>query len=605
MESLKPDFARYSLEERVSLIKTALGLTPADIIVTSVNLVEVNTGSILEDTAILLKGRRIAGILKTREIGRFRGDNTLVLDGRNQYVMPGFIDSHIHIESSMLDPIGFSKIVLKHGTTTVVADPHEIVNVLGIRGFELFVEASKYAPLKILLEIPSCIPPTNPSMGLETPPNTLTTEDLDSMINTGNVVGLGEVMDFLSVLNADEKLLEKIKYSIENNLVVDGHAPLLLPEELNAYISAGILSDHESTNINEAYEKAWRGMYLYIREGSAWRDLEALVKILRGSDCKLCAFTSDDVNVVDLIEKGAMDRIVNKAIQLGLDPVKAIQLATINPAMRLHLEDHIGLIAPGRLGDIVFSSRIEYIQPTTILANGEIVYYNGKLVREFKRPQYPDYALNTVRISDELIDKIDIGAVVAGSRGVVRVNVIRVEPGSALTKHIVEELRVVDGRIQPSPERDTMHVGVVYRHSSSGGYSTGFIQNLGFKYGAVAQTIAHDTHNIIYAGWSINDIKRAIKRIKEIQGGIVIVDNGEVVVELPLRLAGLMSIEEPEVVYEKYKSIVKKLEERDAVFEYIFMTLSLVSLPVIPEIRITDRGLIDVRKGRIIPLIAE
>jgi len=346
-------------------------------------------------------------------------------------------------------------------------------------------------------------------------------------------------------------------------------------------------------------------MYLYIREGSAWRDLEALIKIVKESDCKLCTFTSDDVNVVDLIEKGAMDRIINKAIQLGLDPVKAIQLATINPAIRLRLEDHIGLIAPGRLGDIVFSPRIEYIQPTTTLASGEVVYYDGKLVKEFKRPRYPDYALNTVRISDDLIERIDIGPVVERNREVVRVNVIRVEPGSALTKHVIEELRVVDGRIQPSPEKDIMYVGVVYRHSSNGGYSTGFIQNLGFKYGAVAQTIAHDTHNIIYAGWSINDIRKAIKRIKEIQGGIVIVDNGKVVVELPLRLAGLMSIEEPEVVYEKYKSIMKKLEERDAVFEYIFMTLSLVSLPVIPEIRITDRGLIDVRKGRRIPLIAE
>jgi len=222
VESLKPDFTRYSLEERVNLIKTALGLIPADIIVTSVNLVEVNTGSILEDISILLKGRRIAGILKTRDISRFRGDNTLVLNGGNYYVMPGFIDPHIHIESSMLDPIGFSKVVLKHGTTTVVADPHEIVNVLGLRGFEIFVEASKYTPLKILLEIPSCVPPTNPSMGLETPPNILTAKDFNSMINTNNVVGLGEVMDFLSVLSADEKLLEKIKYSIENNLVVEG-----------------------------------------------------------------------------------------------------------------------------------------------------------------------------------------------------------------------------------------------------------------------------------------------------------------------------------------------------------------------------------------------
>ena len=597
-------FTKYNLQNRVLLVKVARGLEPADTILSNINLVEVNTGSILEDVAILIKGSRIAGIVSSRVIEKYRGRDTIVINGKNSYALPGFIDLHIHIESSMLDPIGFAKIALQHGTTTVVADPHEIVNVLGLKGLEVFSKVSRLLPLKILLEIPSCIPPTDPAMKLETPPSNFTIEEVKYALSFNNIIGLGEVMDFISVLEGSSRVYERIKLAVDYNLVVDGHAPLFSPEELNAYIAAGITSDHESVEIREAYEKAWRGMYLYIREGSAWRDLEALVDIIKRTSCKLCVFVSDDVNILDLFERGHMDRVINRAIELGVDPIKAIQLSTINPAIRLHLEDHIGIIAPGRLGDIVLVDRLEKIEPTTILANGELIYFNGIPVKTINSVEYPSETLNTVKINPKLVDSIDITPRVSEDISSVKVNVIRVQPGSTITKHVVEELNVSSRRIQPSPRRDIMYVGVLYRYSESGGYSVGFIENLGFKLGAVAQTIAHDTHNIVFAGWREDDIRLAIKRLHEIQGGIVVVDRGKVVAEIELRLAGLMSIEEPEIVYKKYKDMIKKLNNYGVVFKHLFMTLSLISLPVIPEIRITDRGLIDVKRGKIISLIA-
>jgi adenine deaminase len=598
-------FTKYDLAERVSLIKTAMGLLPADKIITNVKLVEVNTGDILEGVCILIKSRRIAGIVKGDCVDRYRGDKTLVINGDGYYAMPGFIDLHVHIESSMLDPIGFSKLALKHGTTTIVADPHEIVNVLGLEGLKVFAEAAKKSPLKILLEVPSCVPPTDPSMNLETPASLFPHSEFVEALDLEGIAGLGEVMDFLSVINANEGVLRKIMHASSKDLLLDGHAPLLTPEELNAYISAGILSDHESTNLSEALEKAWRGMYLYIREGSAWRDLEALIDIVKRRDCKLCAFVSDDVNVVDLVEHGHMDRIINRAIELGLDPVKAIQLATINPALRLDLEDHIGIVAPGRLGDIVLSKRLERVEPETVMASGELIYYRGELVKGIDSVEYPSRALNTVKVDIETIDNMDISPKVNLESGLVKVNVIRVEPGSALTKHVVEEVEVSSGVVLPNPKKDVMYVGVLYRHAPKGGYSVGLIQNLNFKLGAVAQTVAHDTHNIIFAGWSEGDIRLAIKRVVELQGGIVVVDRGRVVAELPLRLAGLMSIEEPEVVYERYKRLTRVLKEHGSDFEYVFMTLSLVSLPVIPEIRITDKGLVNVKKGELLKLVVE
>jgi adenine deaminase len=442
---------------------------------------------------------------------------------------------------------------------------------------------------------------------LETIANIIGAEEVEKLAAMEGTIGLGEVMDFVSVLNANEYVLKKIEIGHRYCLIINGHAPLLRGEDLDAYIDAGIWSDHESTYYEEALEKVRKGMYVFIREGSAWRDLKALLPLIKDSriDYRFLSFASDDVNVIDLINEGHMDRIINLAIEYGVDPIKAIQLATIGPAMRIHLEDHVGVIGPARIADIVFTRNIEYIKPHTVIANGEIIYYKNELKKEFKQPQYPEYALNTVKIAriprpEEFYPRTNI------PKEKVKVNIIEVKPGSALTKHVIEELPVRNGYIKADLSKDIIYAAVIDRHKATGSMGKGFIKGLGFKAGAIAQTIAHDTHNLIVAGNSVEDMSLAVKRIWELQGGIVIVDHGEIIGELPLRLAGLMSIEEPEIVYKKYKSISEKLRERYGLeFESFFMTLALTALPVIPEIRLTDKGLVDVGKAKIIPLIAE
>ncbi|MGC9181586.1 adenine deaminase [Thermogladius sp.] len=594
---------KYDISERANLIKTARGLLPADIVVVNANVVSVTTGEVLENRAVLVKGRRIAGIVNSNGVSRYIGPDTLVIDGRGGYVAPGFIDPHIHIESSLLDPYGFSKVALRHGTTTVVADPHEIGNVLGVEGVRIFAEASLKLPLKILIDIPSCVPATSPSMGLETTAHVITARDIEKLADLENVVGLGEVMDFVSVVNSSEEVLEKVKVAYEKGLVVNGHAPLLPEDMLNAYISAGIFSDHESTEGLEALEKARRGMHVFIRQGSAWRDLEPLLQSLSKVDCEVCSFTSDDLNVVDLFEKGHMDRIVNEAIENGMDPVKAIKYATLRPATRLHLQEHIGVVAPARLADIFTFSRLEYVVPETVIANGGVIYYKGELKKEFVKPVYPDYALKTVNLK-RLPAPEDLVPRASASKGTVKANVIEVKPGSALTKWVREDVEVVDHR--PVLGEDELYVSVIERHKGSGSIGRGIIKGLGVRIGGLAQTIAHDTHNVIVAGRDPVDMSLAVKKLAEIQGGIVAVHEGEVLGLVELRLAGLMSVKEPEEVYSEYKNFVNRLREKlDVEFESFFMTLALVALPVIPELRITDKGLVDVMNAKLVPLFLE
>ncbi len=602
-----PSIFKYNIEERARLIDTIRGRRKADLVVSNVNIVSTPTGEILEDKAIIVSGRRIAGIVDSRNAERYIGEQTIWIDAGGAYAAPGFIDPHIHIESSLLTPRGFAKTVLPHGTTSIVADPHEIANVLGRRGLELFIEESKNLPLKILIDIPSCVPATDPKYGLETTGSTLDAEDIGYLADLEGTYGLGEVMDFVSVTNASRNILEKLRIAHEKGLVINGHAPLLMGEMLDAYIDASIWSDHESTSVEESLEKLRKGMYVFIRQGSAWRDLPALSKLLLeyDVDCRLCGFASDDVNVMELFEKGHMDRIINEAIMLGIDPVKAIQLATIGPAMRLHLEDHIGVLGPARLADIVLTPSLEKIKADTVIANGAVTARNGGLVAEIPEPDIPGFAKKTVNIKKipepvELVPKAPVRS------GRVKVNVVGVQLGSALTKWLIEELDVVDGYIKADPLRDIVYAAVLDRHKATGSIGKGFIQGLGFKAGAIAQTIAHDTHNLIVAGNRPEDMVLAIRRIVELQGGIVIADKGEIIAELPLPVAGLMSDEEPVKVYNTYKGLIGRVrEEYGLEFESFFMNLALVALPVIPELRITDKGLVDVARARLVPLIAE
>jgi len=595
------------LETPRNLVKAALGKIKADLIIKKTNIVNVVTGEVLEKWDIIVYDGYIVRVDKINDLEKYIGNKTVIVDGEEYYSIPGFIESHVHIESSMLNVREFGKLAAIHGVTSIVADPHEMGNVLGIDGIRYFIEESRYSPVRFYFEVPSCVPAVDPSLGLDSGGKTIDAGQVAMLMQDPGIIGLGEVMDFISVLNAKTEVFVKIASAKLLGKVIDGHAPLLSGEKLDAYLVAGITSDHESTKLEEALEKLRKGMYIFMREGSAWKDLEALSKLITkyNIDTRRITIAADDISVEDLVEKGYLDYIVNKAISLGIDPIKAIQMVTINPAEHLKLDDRIGIIAPGRYADIILSPSIETINVQTTIINGEIIYKDGKwLYKEPGTYNYPEKARKTINIRripepDELLLKAPI------EHGSVLVNVIEAIPGSALTKWVKDELKIENGYIKSDPERDIIHIAVLDRHHGSGNIGKGFVKGLRLKKGAIAQTIAHDTHNLIVTGTNTNDMIEAIKAVVKAGGGIALAVEGEVKALIELPIAGLVSDKDYITVYNQLKYMEEVIKDYGVNFNNIHMTLGLIALPVIPELRITDKGLVDVINGKVIRPIIE
>ncbi len=596
------------LEKPRKLIKAALGEVKADLVIRNTRLVNVVTSEIIDNTDIVIyEGYIVRVDSPIDNIDKYIGDKTIVVDAKGSYAMPGFIESHVHIESSMLNVREFGKLAAMHGVTTVVADPHEIGNVLGVDGIRYFIEESRYTPIRIFFEVPSCVPAVDPSFGLDSGGQIIDAGHVAVLMQDPGIIGLGEVMDFVSVLNAKSEVLVKIAAAKLAHKVVDGHAPLLSKDKLDAYIVAGIESDHESTRAEEALEKIRKGMYIFMREGSAWKDLKELAKLVTKYkiDTRRLTLAADDISVEDLVEKGYLDYIVNLAIEYGIDPIKAIQMVTINPAEHLRLDHLIGIIAPGRYADIVISPSIEKIIVEKTIINGEIVFDKGKwLYREPGVYIYPEKALKTMNIK-EIPKPHQLLVKAPAKNGVARVNVIQAIPGSALTKWVVEELSINRGFIEADPSRDILYIAVLDRHHASGNIGKGFVKGLKLSKGAIAQTIAHDTHNLIVAGTNLNDMVKAVEKIVEVGGGIVLVVDGAVEAIIRLPIAGLVSDENYMSVYKELKSMEEKFHKLGIDFNNLHMTLGLIALPVIPELRITDRGLVDVFNAKIVDPIVE
>ncbi len=594
----------FSLFEKPrNLIKAALGEIKADLVVKNAKLVNVITREIIEDTDIVVYDGYIVRIDNPiRDLDKYIGGKTVVVDASKYYVLPGFIESHVHIESSMLCVREFGKLATMHGVSTVVADPHEIANVLGVNGIKYFIEESRYTPVRFYFEVPSCVPAVDPSYGVDSGGEFVDAGQVAMLMQDPGIIGLGEVMDFVSVLDARTEVLVKIASAKLAKKVVDGHAPLLRGEKLDAYLVAGIESDHESTDPLEALEKLRKGMYVFMREGSAWKDLGRLVKLVTeyGVDTHRLTIASDDISVKDLVEHGYLDYIVNKAIEYGVDPIKAIQMVTLNPAEHLRMDHLIGVIAPGRYADIVFTPSIDRIVVEKTIIDGVVVYSNGEwLYKPIGSYSYPERAYKTMNIKSipephELLVKasIDEGEVVA--------NVIKAQPGSSLTKWVREKLSVHGGYVRADPGRDIVYIAVLDRHHASGNIGRGFVSGLGLKKGAIAQTIAHDTHNLIVAGSNPRDMVVAIKELVGIGGGIVLVIDGRVEAVIRLSIAGLVSDRDYMTVYREHIGMEEKLKSIGIDFSNIHMTLGLLALPVIPELRITDRGLVDVFNAKIV-----
>ncbi len=584
-----------------SLIATALGREKADLVLKNITLINVYTGELLENMDVAVKNGRIAyvGPNANHTVGSF----TKVVKGKGKFLIPGFLDAHIHIESSMLTPLHFSEAVLPHGTTGVFVDPHEIANVLGKKGVKYFIEEAKLAPIRIFVEVPSCVPATPEDIT----GGKLGPREVSELLEDPYTIGLGEIMDFHGVLSLRNDILEKIAEAHKLNKIVDGHAPALSGKHLAAYIASGITSDHESVEAWEVIEKARLGMYVMLREGSAWRDLDKTIKAIinHNIDVHMIVFNTDDRNPYDIVYEGHIDYIVRKAIELGLDPIKAVQMATINVARRFKVEDHIGGIAPSKLADFLILKNLEKVNIEMVFVNGNLLARDGKsLWKPPENYEIPKYLYNTINIKRILLPE-DFKLKAPISSGIVKARVIGIVPNKAITKHLILDVRVKNGEVVSDTERDILKIAMIERYTGEGKVGLGLVHGFGFKYGALASSIAHDSHNILVVGVSEEDMAYAVNKLVEVGGGLIFVANKKIEALVELPVAGILSDKPARVVAEKLRKLTEAIRKAGSKLDEPYMTLSILGLLVIPELRVFNKGLFDVLKNSVVNVFVE
>jgi len=565
-------------------IEIARGLRPADILLQGGKIVNVLSGEIYGANIAISNGRIVG-------VGDYYHEGVIIHNVRGLYLIPGLIDAHVHLESSMLSPPEYARAVLPHGTTTIICDPHEIANVMGMEGIRYILEASRDIPLNLFITASSCVPSTH----LETSGASFSTKEIGELLRWERVVGLAEMMNVPGVLNGKISELSKIVESRRMGRPIDGHSPSLSGRDLNAYIGAGIRTDHESSTMEEALEKLRLGMYLMIREGSAARDMDKLIPVITPKNYHRCMFVSDDRHPRDLLEEGHMDYILRKGIQLGMDPILALSMATINPARAFMLED-IGAIAPGYYADIVAVEDLEAFKIHTVFKNGKIVVTEGEIAIDIPRSREDSFSRKTMRVADLSPERFKIK--ISGNK----IRVMELVPGQIYTRHVIEEVHSEDGEVKADISKDLLKIAVIERHRATGNIGLGFVRGFGLKYGAIASSVAHDSHNIIVIGTNDTDMYIAALMIIEMGGGHVVVSRGEVLGTLQLPIAGLLSdrpLEEIVVQEEKLLEVVRGLGVKPT---SPFIKLSFLALPVIPELKITDKGLVDVNRLEIVDI---
>ena len=558
-------------EHSTRLITLARGRLEADLLFKDVSLVNVLSGEIhLTDVAVA------DGVF----LGFGDYPAKKIVDGCGRFLVPGLIDGHIHIESSQVLPSEFARLAAAHGTAAVVADPHEIANVMGVAGVEFMLAASANLPLSFFFMVPSCVPAT----AMETAGATLDAGAVAALLKKypERLLGLAEVMNFPGVVNLEPQTMAKIDAARVLGKVIDGHAPQLSGFDLNAYIMAGPGSDHEATTVAEAREKLRRGMHLMLREGSREHNLEDLLPLVNRYNSTNCSLVSDDRHVIDLLHKGHLDYSIRKAIAGGIEPLNAIQMATINPARYFGLKKR-GAIAPGYRADCLLLDDLESFAIAEVFLAGRPF---SEL--DFSAPRIP-LPGNTISISELSEESFRIAV------GGARIKVIGIIPGQLVTEKIVLEAKISNHLALADVDRDLAKLAVIERHHESGRVGLGFVQGLGLKRGALASTVAHDSHNLIVAGMCDADMLLAAQVVKDMGGGLAVVDSGRILGRLPLPVAGLMSVEKAETTAAALASLQDQAVSLGAVNDP-FMILSFLALPVIPTLKLSDRGLIDVNE---------
>ena len=559
------------------LISVAKGDVPADLIIKNARIVNTFIGSI-EFNNVAICGDRIAGV------GDYEEGREIVDLGGN-YLAPGLIDGHTHIESSMLHPAIYANTIIPKGISTIISDLHEIANVCGLPGIKFALDSINDLPLDMFFMIPSCVPATN----LETSGARINMAEIKELLQESNIIGLGEMMNFPGVLNCSDDVLAKI--ASFKGRVIDGHAPGLTGKDLNAYMASGILSDHESTSLKEGQEKLQKGMYLMIREGSSEKNLDALLPLVTDNTYKRCFFVVDDRSCLDLLNEGDVDAVLRKAISKGLEPIRAIQMATINTAEYFRLHDR-GAIAPGYLANLITITDLNKLEIDMVFYKGRPVARHGSPL--FAMPDIKSRLEDTIHIKPFTLDELKLPG--TGEP----YPVIEIVPGQIITKNKLEQVRLEEGMIVPDLQRDLLKLVVVERHKASGNIGVGLVKGFGLKKGALASSVAHDSHNIIAVGTNDHDILSAIKEIERLHGGLVVCADGNILSSLPLPVAGLLSPEPVEVVIQQLEKLAQAATSIGSSVPAPFSILSFLALPVIPELRLTDLGLVDVLAFKLI-----
>ena len=557
-----------------NIINTARGLEKADLVIKNANIINVLSEEIYQ-ADIAIKDGIIAGVGNG-----YSGEKEIDINGA--YVSPSFIDGHVHLESTMMLPQEFAKIVLPAGTTTVIIDPHEISNVLGLHGISFMHEVVKDLPIDVYTMLPSCVPATP----FETSGFDLTSYDLSLLIDKPWVLGLAEMMNFPGVLNQDKNVMAKLELAKSYNKCIDGHAPYLSSKDLCAYIASGVKSDHECTTPDEAIEKMRLGMYIMIREGTAAKDLEALLPVLKECNTRKCIFVTDDRHPEDLKEH--INGMVRRAVEAGVPPVKAVQIASLNTAEYFGLKN-LGAIAPGYKADMLILPDLKTFKPDIVIKNGKIAVENGKLISKLPERNTIE-TRNSVNVRWITPDDFVIPA------GAGKVKALEVIPNQLITKSVVSEIKIKDGNAVSNIDNDTLKICVIERHRATGNIGKGFVKGFNLKCGAIASTVAHDSHNMIVIGTNDDDMYTAAVALIKCQGGKVVVRDGEIISSLPLPIAGLMSDRDFDFVISKCHELNQAAHSIGCTLEDPFMTMGFLSLPVIPELKITDKGVFDTNK---------
>jgi adenine deaminase len=584
------------------LVDTAMGRTPADMVIRNGRWVSVQSGEVIPGTDVAVKAGHIAYVGENAR--HTIGPKTKVINARGRFLVPGLLDGHMHVESGMVTVTEFVRAVAVRGTTGMFIDPHEIANVFGLKGVKLMVDEAQQQPIHVWVQMPSCVPS---APGLETPGAHIGPKEVAAAMKWPGIIGLGEMMNFPGVFMADKNMLEEMSITHAHGKTIGGHyasPDLGLP--FHGYVAGGAEDDHEGTQLEDAIERVRQGMKAMLRYGSAWYDVEAQVGAITqyGLDSRRFMLVTDDSHAGTLTTEGHMDRVLRHAIEQGLDPVTAIQMMTINTAEHFGVSKEMGMIAPGRWADVVLVKDLRDFKAELVIAKGQVIAERGQWKTELPKFAYPAWVKKSVKLKRPL--KAEDFKLVTRHSSHVRANVIGVIENQAPTKHLTFDMQPVHGEILADPERDIAKLALVERHAGTGGVTVGLVSGFGFKGRcAIASTVAHDSHHMLVVGTDEACMAEAANSLARCGGGQVVVKNGRVIGQVELTIAGLMSTEKADVVAKKAGTIIKGFKACGCTLNNPNMQLSLLALVVIPELRISDKGLVDVTQFKFIPVLED